>query len=245
LIEALKEGIDDFKAKPTTHIPFIAVIYPLATLFAFLIVFRYDTLPLAFPIVSGSLLLGPVITIGLYEVSRRRERGLDISGMEAFNFFHSRAVWDIVFLAVLLIAVFFLWLATAITIFDMTLGAPWASLPESSLSFGEFVRQLFTTTQGWTLIVLGNLVGLVFAVAVLSISVVSFPMLLDKEVSLATAIQTSARVVLMNPLMMAAWGIFVVVALVVGALPALVGLCVVSPVLGHASWHLYRKAVEA
>jgi uncharacterized membrane protein len=126
----------------------------------------------------------------------------------------------------------------------MTLGAPWASLPESSLSFGEFVRQLFTTTEGWTLIVLGNLVGLVFAVAVLSISVVSFPMLLDKEVSLATAIQTSARVVLMNPLMMAAWGVFVVAALVVGALPALVGLCVVSPVLGHASWHLYRKAVE-
>src|SRR3954469_6930260 len=103
LIDAIKEGIDDFKAKPTTHIPFIAVIYPVATLFAFLIVFRYETLPLAFPIVSGSLLLGPVVTICLYEMSRRRERGLDISGLQGFNFLHSRAIWDIVFLAVLLV----------------------------------------------------------------------------------------------------------------------------------------------
>src|SRR3954469_19438200 len=128
LLDAIKEGIDDFKAKPTTHIPFIAVIYPLATLFAFLIVFRYETLPLAFPIISGSLLIGPVVTIGLYEMSRRRERGLDISGLEAFNFFESKAIWDIVFLGVLLVALFFLWLATAMTIFGMTLGDPWGML---------------------------------------------------------------------------------------------------------------------
>ncbi len=243
LAHALTEGIADFKVKPMTHLPIIALIYPLATAFAFLFVFNYDSLPLAFPIISGSLLVGPLVTVALYEMSRRIERGENISGLQAFNFFHSRALPEIGMLGGFLVALFFLWLATAMTLFGMTLGDPWQSLPSETATMGEFLRQLFMTEQGWTLIIAGNLIGLVYAVVTLSVAVVSFPMLLDREVSLATAMQTSAKVVMANPVMMAIWGLIVVAMMVIGALPALVGLCVVIPVLGHASWHLYRKAV--
>jgi uncharacterized membrane protein len=127
------------------------------------------------------------------------------------------------------------------TIYGLTLGDPWQSAP-AALGDG-FVQRLFTTGAGWTLIVVGNALGFAFAVAALCIGALSFPMLLDKPVGIGTAVQTSLRVVMANPIMMAAWGLIVVAAMLIGAAPLLVGLSVVIPVLGHATWHLYRKAV--
>lgn len=241
LEDALLKGIDDFKVKPTFGV-LIALIYPLVTLGAFLVVFNYDLLPLVFPVVSGFLLVGPFITIGMCEVSRRRELGHDISGLSVFDFHRSPSAQDIVLLGLLLVALFFLWLATAMTIYGLTMGDPWQSAPEV-LGTG-FVQRLFTTGQGWTLIVLGNAFGLIFAITALCIGSLSFPILLDKPVGIGAAVQTSIRVVLANPIMMAVWGLIVVASMVIGAVPLLVGLSVVIPVLGHATWHLYRKAVS-
>ena len=103
---------------------------------------------------------------------------------------------------------------------------------------------MVTTSAGWALIVIGSGVGFLFAVAVLTISVVSFPMLLDRDVGIAMAVQTSARAVLANPVTMAMWGCIIAGALVIGSLPLFLGLIVVLPVLGHATWHLYRSLVE-
>ena len=151
---------------------------------------------------------------------------------------HSRSIGGILTLGVLLIVIFLLWIAVAHAIYIATFGhAPPESIP-------NFLRQVFTTPQGWTLIVVGNGVGFLFAVVVLMISVVSFPLLLDRNVGAGVAILTSARVVLRNPVTMAMWGLIIAGLLLIGSLPLFIGLAVVMPVLGHSSWHLYRKVVE-
>src|SRR5882757_4141299 len=100
-----------------------------------------------------------------------------------------------------------------------------------------------TTPAGWKLIILGNGIRLLFAILVLAISVVSFPMLIDRKVDALTAVQTSVRAVIANPVTMAVWGLIVAALLAIGSLPLFVGLAVIMPVLGHATWHLYRKTV--
>jgi uncharacterized membrane protein len=122
-------------------------------------------------------------------------------------------------------------------IYSVTLG------PDTPDSIGSFMRELFTTGAGWALIVVGCGVGFLFAVLALSISVVSFPLLLDRKVSVTTAIWTSMRAVAKNPRTMAMWGMIVTAGLVIGSIPLFVGLIIVMPVLGHATWHLYRKVV--
>ena len=112
------------------------------------------------------------------------------------------------------------------------------------IAVGAFVHEVFTTPAGWAMIVMGIGIGFLFAALVLTISVVSFPLLLDRDVGLPTAVSTSIRAVAENPGPMAIWGLFVAGSLVIGSIPAFLGLIVVMPVLGHATWHLYRKVVR-
>ena len=237
LKDALAKGIDDFSAMPS-HAVFLCIIYPIAGLVLGRLAIGYDVLPLLFPLMAGFALIGPLAAIGLYEMSRRREQGLDISWRHILDVRHRPTFGAIVTLGVLLMAIFLIWIAVAQAIYVATFGyLPAASMP-------DFLRQVLTTPQGWTLIVVGNGVGFLFAVLVLTISVVSFPLLIDRDVGAAGAIVTSVRVVLANPVIMAAWGFVVALLLVVGSIPLLFGLAVVMPVLGHATWHLYRRAVE-
>lgn len=234
---ALAKGVDDFSAMPSYAI-FLCIIYPIAGLVLGRLAIGYDVLPLLFPLMAGFALVGPFAAIGLYEMSRRREQGLDISWRHVFDVRHRPTFGAIVTLGVLLMAIFLVWLAVAQAIYVATFGyVPAASMP-------DFFRQVLTTPEGWTLIVVGNAVGFLFAVLVLSISVVSFPLLIDRDVGAAGAIVTSWRVVLANPVTMATWGFVVALLLVVGSIPLLFGLAIVMPVLGHATWHLYRRAVE-
>src|SRR5262249_10544156 len=156
----------------------------------------------------------------------------------AFHVVHSRSLGGIVLLGVLLVVIFLLWVAFSQALYVATFGnAPPASIP-------NFLHQVFTTREGWTLILIGNGVGFLFALVVLIIGVVSFPLLLDRNVGPGVAILTSMRVVQINPVTMAIWGFIIAALLLIGSLPLFIGLAVVMPVLGHASWHLYRKAVE-
>jgi uncharacterized membrane protein len=108
---------------------------------------------------------------------------------------------------------------------------------------GGFVYDVLATPAGWSMIGLGVGVGFLFALLALAISVVSFPLLLDREVGFDTAVLTSIRAVLTNPGPMAAWGLIVAGGLVIASIPFFLGLIIVMPMLGHATWHLYRLIV--
>jgi len=236
VFDALARGLSDFKEKPS-HVIFLCVIYPVIALILSRLTFGYAMVPLLYPLIAGFALVGPVAAIGLYELSRRREQGLDVSWQHAFGVIRTPAIRGVVSLALVLAALFLAWLASAMAIYQATVG----SMPES---VAAFVRTLFTTPEGWTLIVAGNAVGALFAVVVLTISFVSFPMLIDRHVSAARAVLTSIKAAAANPGPTALWGAIVAVGLAVGSLPFFIGLAVVIPVLGHATWHLYRKVVE-
>lgn len=237
LRDALAKGIDDFYAMPT-HAMFLCIIYPVVGLVLARLTFGYSVLPLLYPLVSGFALVGPVAALGLYEMSRRKEAGLETSAASSLDVLGSSSVGAITALGLLLFAIFMIWVAVANAIYIANFGyAPPASVE-------AFLYDVFTTRAGWTLIIVGNGVGLLFAIVVLTVSVVSFPLLLDRDVGAAVAVLTSIRAVAHNPATMIVWGLIVAALLVIGSLPLFLGLTVVMPVLGHATWHLYRRVVE-
>ena len=234
--DALAAGFRDFAAC-RTDVVFLCLLYPLAGLIISRAAFDYGLLALVFPLIAGFALIAPLFGVGLYEMSRRRERGFDITWTDAFRVARSPAFGKVLVMGLLLLALFCLWLFAANFIYTVTLG------PDAPVSATAFARDALTTPQGWTMIAVGIGVGFVFALAVLVISVVSFPLLLDRNVGVGTAIATSVAAVRANPGPMALWGLVIAAGLVLGAVPLLMGLAVALPVLGHATWHLYRKVV--
>lgn len=235
--QALTNGLADFAAN-RTDVVFLCVIYPLAGLVLARLASGYGVVPLLFPLASGFALVGPLAAVGLNEMSRRREMGIQVGWTDAFGVLRSPSIGGIVGMGLLLIAIFLLWLATAEAIYVLTLG------PKPPVSIAVFAHDVFATRAGWAMIVLGVGIGFLFAATTLAISVVSFPLLLDRDVRMETAIWASIQAVVANPLPMAAWGLIVAAALVIGSVPCLLGLVIVMPVLGHATWHLYRRVVR-
>ena len=237
LWDALKKGLGDLGAY-RSDIPFIGVIYPLAGLLLAALAYGHGFLPLIFPLAAGFALLGPLAAVGLYEISLQRERGRPLTWNQAFGVLHSPAFAEIFLLGLGLLAIFLAWLGAAYAIVALTLGP---AAPTSVLAFAQAV---LTTPAGWAMIVLGMGVGFLFAAFTLTVSVVSFPLLLDRHIGIGDAVSASVEAVRANPGPMALWGLIVAGGLFLGSLPALVGLIIVVPVLGHATWHLYRKLVQ-
>ncbi len=233
---ALSQGWADFLAIPT-QLVFLCILYPIIGLVAARVAVGNNLLPLAFPLVAGFALVGPVLAIGLYELSRRREAGLPVSWLNAFDVLRNPALLSVAMLGGVLFLLFAAWLGVARAIYDLTIGG---FVP---LAAGDFIANIEASPHAWELLVLGNVAGFVFALVVLTVAVVSFPLLLDRNVSPMVAVQTSIRAVRTNPVTMLAWGFIVGVVLMLGCIPLFVGLAVAMPVLGHATWHLYRRVV--
>ena len=236
LKDVLARGFDDFGAERTDVI-FLCVLYPVIGLLLATLAAENQMWPLLFPLASGFALLGPFAGVGLNEMSRRRELGISKGWTDAFRVLKSPSLGAIILLGLLLTGVFMAWLIAADVIYNLTLG------PRPPASVGSFVNDVFMTGPGRIMIVLGVGAGFVFAAIVLVISVVAFPLLLDREVGVETAVRTSIRAALANPIPMAVWGMIIAGGLVLGSIPLFVGLVIVLPVLGHSTWHLYRKMV--
>jgi uncharacterized membrane protein len=241
LTDALAKGLDDFGAYRSDVI-FLCVFYPIVGLVLGKLVFGSGMLPLLFPLATGFALIGPLAAVGLYEMSRQREQGAEVSWATVFHVTRAPSFAAIVMLALTLVAIYVVWLAVAWMIYGLTVGAaPLGPIAPESVS--SFLRDVLTTHAGWAMIAIGCGVGFLFALLVLAIATVSFPLLLDRDIGLDTAIGTSLRVFAANPGPMAVWGLIVAGLLVIGSVPLFLGLIVVLPVLGHATWHLYRKVV--
>lgn len=236
VFDALRLGIADFWEKPS-HYAFICLVYPIVGVVLLTWSSGGSVVQLVYPLLTGFALLGPIAAIGLYEISRRRERNLDTSWRHAFDVRKSPAIPSILALGILLLALFVVWIIAAQSIYGWLYGA------EQPTSIFGFIGDVLTTQRGWALIIVGNAVGFVFAALVLCTTVIAFPLLLDRNVGVAAAIGASIRAVKANPLPMAIWGLIVAFALLIGAIPLLIGLAITIPVLGHATWHLYRKVI--
>lgn len=236
VVAALRQGLDDFWDKPS-HYVFLCLIYPVAGVVIARWTSGANVLQLLFPLMSGFALVGPFAALGLYEISRRRELGLDTSWSHALEVRNSPALPAILALGVLLVAVFVAWLLTAQALYVSLFG------PDQPQSLTTFINQVLTTDAGWRLILYGNAIGFLYALVVLCTTVIAFPLLLDRDAGAGVAIYTSMKAVAVNPLEMVLWGLIVAVLLAIGFALFFAGLAVVIPVLGHATWHLYRKIV--
>ncbi|CAD0184153.1 putative integral membrane protein [Ruegeria sp. THAF57] len=232
----LRAGSEDFVETRADAI-FVVLIYPIAGLLMFGFGLNRNMVPLLAPLIAGFALVGPVAAVGLYEISRKREQGAEAHWLDAFGVFRSPSFGAILALGFYLVMLLLLWLMVAQSIYVQTLG------PDLPASLGAFLTEVFTTRAGWTMILIGNAIGFLFALIALAISVVSFPLLLDRKVGVPVAVVTSVRVLRHNPGVILTWGLIVAASLILGAIPMLLGLIVIIPVLGHATWHLYRRAV--
>jgi uncharacterized membrane protein len=234
---AMTEGWKDFQEKRGDLI-LLALIYPIVAFMAAAIAYDGRLFAMFFPLVAGLSIVGPAVASGFYELARRREAGLDSGWLHFFDPMNGRGRTELAILTGGLAILFAGWLACAALIYQATVAS---YAPVGPL---DFLHRLFTTPEGWTMIVVGNLVGGVFAIAALVFGLVSFPMVVDRPVDPLTAVMTSIRAVEKNPAAVAQWGVWVAGLLVLGCATAFVGLAVILPVLGYASWHLYTRLVE-
>lgn len=235
--KSLKEGWHDFLERPTTAI-FVIILYPLIGIVIYRLTFDRALLPLLFPTASGFALVGPLAASGVYEISRRRERGQRVhDGVGAFANLRGERLVPLVQVGVLLLVIYAAWIGTAQLIYGLTLGD---FKPEG---LGALAREAVSTPAGLALIGLGVGSGFLFALAVLAVGAVSLPAIVDKGMGAAEAVALSVRAFSSNMPVMLAWGAVVAAALALGSLPFFLGLVIVLPVFGHATWHLYRHLV--
>ncbi|WP_193337653.1 DUF2189 domain-containing protein [Devosia beringensis] len=235
--DVLRRGAADFWERPS-HYAMLAIIYPIIGIVLTVWMNGYHTWPLLYPLIGGFALIGPFAALGLYEISRRRELGLDTSWRHAFGVLKSPAIGAIIAVAAMLLVVFTLWLTAAQALYESLFGA---ATPQT---LGGLMAQIFTEPGGITLLLAGTLLGALFALFTLCTTVIAFPLLLDRDVGAFVAVETSFRAVLKNPLPLLAWGFVVGAGLMLGAALLFVGLAIIIPIFGHATWHLYRKLVE-
>lgn len=236
VLVALRLGIDDFRAAPGYGL-FFGGIYAFGGLFLLWMTTGAGIGYLTYPLATGFALLGPFVAVGCYEVSRRREQGEPLDFLGVLAVIRRQTSRELGWMAFVTLFVFLMWMYQVRVLLILTLGF------KNFTTFGEFLHVVTTTPEGWLFVALVHADGLIFALITFSLTVVSFPLLLEREIDFVTAMITSVKAVTANPLTMLSWGLVVAVLLFLAILPGFLGLLVILPVLGHATWHLHRRLV--
>lgn len=235
IVEAMGEGTRDFAALPIYGLA-LGGLYAAGGILIVLSVSAFGMVYLAYPLAAGFALIGPFVAIGLYEVSRRRATGQPISTGEIWRTVRRRT--EIGWMAFVTLFIFIMWMYQVRLLIALFLG-----LNVRFSTIREFLTVVLTTSEGLVFLAAGNAVGAVLSLILFSLTVVSFPLLLDRDVDFVTAMITSVRSVAASPVPMIGWAAVIVMLLTISSLPYFLGLLVTLPVLGHATWHLYRRIV--
>jgi uncharacterized membrane protein len=235
IAEALGQGLRDFQAMPLFGLAFGA-LYAAGGIAIVLCLTAFGMVYLAYPLAAGFALIGPFVAVGLYEMSRRREAGAPVTPSAVWSTVRARG--EIGWMAFVTLFIFVIWMYQVRLLIALILG-----INASFSSLQQFITIVLTTNEGLLFLAIGNAVGAALSLILFSLTVISFPLLLDRDVDFVTAMVTSVRAVVASPLPMIGWAALIVVLLIVSAIPYFLGLVVTLPVLGHATWHLYRRIV--
>jgi uncharacterized membrane protein len=235
LIACIEQGLRDFGRAPKYGM-FFGAVYAVGGLSIVWSAFSLGYYYLAYPLVMGFALFAPFGAAGTYEVSRRLESGEPLSWSAVLGAVWSRGGMDLVWLALVSLFTFIIWLDVAVFLFLMFYGIDVPTLP-------QMFNQVFTTAYGMTFLIIGNALGAIIALIVFSFTAVSPPLLVDRDIDFVTAMATSVRAVVANPRPMLVWAVVIAAALAIAFATLFVALIVIFPVLGHTTWHLYRKLI--
>ena len=233
---ALADGLRDFRAAPAFGL-LVGAVYAIGGNLLFWVAASFDLLFLAYPLAAGFALIAPFAAVGLYETSRRLAKGEPTSVSALVGAVPAHARRELGYMALVTAFGMIGWIYAAGFVYALFFGL-------RPVDYTDIVSVVVSTPRGAFFLVVGNVIGAVMATIIFSVSVVAYPMLLDRDVDFVTAMITSIRAVFASPMVMLGWGIFVGTMLAVAILPMFLGLVIVLPWLGHATWHLYRRAVE-
>jgi uncharacterized membrane protein len=233
----LAQGISDFARAPLFGL-FFGAVFTIIGMVIVLALTSWHMPWMIYPFAIGFPLVGPFAAAGLYEVSRRMENGSPLDWSQVLSAVWAQRRRELSWMAFVMLFVFWVWMYQIRLLLALILGRM------SFSSMDKFLTVVFTTEQGWTFLAVGHLVGGALSLILFSITVVSIPLLMDREVDIVTAMVTSVKTVLASPLPMIGWAACVTLAVLAACVPFFLGLLVVLPVLGHATWHIYRRAVQ-
>jgi uncharacterized membrane protein len=232
---AFSKGLSDFRSAPVYGIVFSSIFTALGIVMYLQFVVWQSDISIV-PLAAGFPLIGPFIAVGMYEVSRLIERGETISWLTVLQAIYAERKRQIPSIAFVVLFIFLIWVYMAHLVFALSFGLkPLTNVMSST--------DILLTQEGITMLLLGSVVGGFLSFVLFSITVIGIPLLVDREIDVVTAMITSFSLVLNNLVVMVAWGAIVGFLLVIAMIPMFIGLVIVLPVLGHATWHLYKLAI--
>lgn len=236
IVESLASGLRDFQAAPTFGLVFGGA-YALGGIAIVACTIGIGWSYLAYPLAAGFALVGPFAAVGLYEVSRRRAAGQPSTWDDVWRVVLAQGKRELGWMAFVTLFIFIFWMYQARLLVVLFLGLHF------SASLRDFIVLVTTTPEGIIFLLIGNAVGAVLALVLFSLTVVSFPLLLERDLDFVTAMITSVRAVTLSPFPLLSWAVIIVIELLLASLPFFLGFLIVLPILGHATWHLYTRIV--
>lgn len=236
IIECLGKGVGDFRAAPLFGL-FFGGVYAAGGWFLAYLFYTLDLNYYVYPMATGFAMVAPFVAAGLYEVSRRLETGEALAWKPVLTMTRTAGGKDLGWMVLTTTFAYIIWLDIAIALYVIFFGL-------NPVDLYGLVEAVITTPMGALFFVIGNFVGLVLSIFVFSITAVSFPLLFDRDVDFITAMITSVKTVLENRKPMIFWCAIIGVFFAISILSLFVALIVALPILGHATWHLYRRVIE-